>query len=99
MNIVPNISRLTDKYKLTDKYRSFIFLLLPILAASSDTEPPKQAEYTRMYTYQQDIQFHDNRKQNNMFDNSRQLFDNSRQFQIQMKLKLRHCVVAAIVAA
>jgi hypothetical protein len=47
-----------------------------------------------MYTQQQDIQVHNNRKQNNKFNNSRQLFANSRQFQIQMKLKLRRHVVA-----
>jgi hypothetical protein len=41
-----------------------------------------------MYTHQQDIQVHNNRKQNNKFDNSRQ-------FQIQMKLKLRYHVVAS----
>jgi hypothetical protein len=35
MNIVP-----------TDEYKSFIFLLLPVLAASPGGEPPKQAEYT-----------------------------------------------------
>jgi hypothetical protein len=35
---------------LTDEYRSFIFLLLPILAASPNGEPPKQAEYIGMYT-------------------------------------------------
>jgi hypothetical protein len=47
-----------------------------------------------MYTQQQDIQVHNNRKQNNRFDNSRQLFDHSRQFQIQMKLKLQRRVAA-----
>jgi hypothetical protein len=47
-----------------------------------------------MYTQQQDIQVHNNRKQNNKFNNSRQLFANSRQFEIQMKLKLRRRVIA-----
>jgi hypothetical protein len=28
-----------------DEYRNFIFLLLPILAASPDWEPPKHAQY------------------------------------------------------
>jgi hypothetical protein len=33
----------------TDEYKSFIFLLLSVLAASPDGEPPKQANYTTFH--------------------------------------------------
>jgi hypothetical protein len=66
---------LTNEYSpLTNEYKNFIFLLLPILAASSDGWPPKQVEYIGIYTQQQDIQVHNNRKENK--------FDKSRQFEI-----------------
>jgi hypothetical protein len=47
----PYSLRLTNEYSpLTNKYKSFIFLLLPVLAASPDGEPSKQAEYIGIYT-------------------------------------------------
>jgi hypothetical protein len=36
--------------RLPDEYMSFIFLLLPVLAASPNEEPPKQAKLHRNYT-------------------------------------------------
>jgi hypothetical protein len=42
----PQLTRDPYSRQLTDEYKSFIFLLLSVLAAFPDGEPPKQAQYT-----------------------------------------------------
>jgi uncharacterized protein YwgA len=52
----PYSHQLTDEYSpLTNKYKSFIFLQLPILAAFLNGEPSKQAEYTRYIIHNTNI--------------------------------------------